>query len=54
MDKPGEYGKYFLKINFNSHHNFRLNKVLKLYNLIINVRSVFPRRQEILSTSFLR
>ena len=40
-DKPGEYEKDFMKIKFNSDDNFRLNKILKLHNLSIAVRSVF-------------
>ena len=40
-DKPGKYGKDFLKIKFNSDDNLPLNKTLKLLNLTIIVRSVF-------------
>ena len=40
-DKPGEYEKDFMKIKFNSDDNFRFNKILKLHNLSIAVRSVF-------------
>ena len=40
-DKPGEYGKDFMKIKFNSDHNLPLNKTFKFYNLTIIVRSVF-------------
>ena len=29
-DKPGEYGKDFMKIKFNSDDNLPLNKILKL------------------------
>ena len=39
--KPGEYGKDFMKIKFNSDDNLPLNKTLKLYDLTIIVRSVF-------------
>ena len=40
--KPGEYGKDFMKTKFNSDNNLLLNKILKLHNLTIFVRSVFP------------
>ena len=40
-DKPGEYGKDFIKIKFNSDDNLPLNKILKLYMLTVIVRSVF-------------
>ena len=40
-DKPGEYGKYYMKIKFNSDDNLSLNKLLKLHMLTIIVRSVF-------------
>ena len=39
--KSGEYGKDFSKIKFISDDNLPLNKILKLHNLIIVVRSVF-------------
>ena len=39
--KPGEYGKDFMKIKFNSDDNLHLNKILKLHNLAIVVRSAF-------------
>ena len=37
----GEYGKGYMKIKFNSDGNLPLNKILKLHNLTIIVRSVF-------------
>ena len=40
-DKPGEYGKDFMKIKFNSADNLPLNKTLKFHNLTIVVRSTF-------------
>ena len=40
-DKPGEYGKFFMKIKFNSDDDLPLNKILKLHNLTITVRSIF-------------
>ena len=41
--KYGEYEKDSMKIKFNSNSNdnFSLNKILKLHNLTIIVRSVF-------------
>ena len=40
-DKPGEYGKDFMKNKFNSDNNFPLNKIVKLHNLTVVVRSDF-------------
>ena len=40
-NKAGEYGKDFMKIKFNSDDSLPLNKILKLYNMTIIVRSVF-------------
>ena len=40
-NKPGEYGKDYMKIKSNSDDNLPLNKLLKLYMLTIIVRSVF-------------
>ena len=39
--RPGEYEKDFMKTKFNSDDNLPLNKIVKLHNLIIVVRSVF-------------
>ena len=39
--KSGEYGKDFTKIKLNSDDSLTLNKILKLRNLPISVRSVF-------------
>ena len=39
--KRGEYEKDDMKIKFNSTDNLSLNKILKLHNLTIVVRSVF-------------
>ena len=38
--ESGEYGKDYIKIKFNSDDNLPLNKILKLHNLTIIVRSV--------------
>ena len=40
-NKPGEYGKDFMKIKFNSDDNLPLNKTLKIYDMTIVIRSVF-------------
>ena len=40
-EKSGEYEKYFMKIKLNSDDDPPLNKILKLHNLTIIVRSVF-------------
>ena len=40
-NKSGEYGKDFMKIKFSSGGNLPLNKILKLHNMAIFIRSVF-------------
>ena len=40
-DKPGEYEQGYMKIKFNSDDKLPLNKILKLRNIIVFVRSVF-------------
>ena len=40
-NKPGEYGKDFIKIKFSSHYNFSLNKILKIHIRTIVIRPVF-------------
>ena len=39
--KNGEYGKDFIKIEFNRDDNLPLNKPLKFHLLAINVRCIF-------------
>ena len=39
--KAGEYEKHFMEIKFNTDDNLPLNKILKLHNMTIIVRSVF-------------
>ena len=39
--KSGEYEKYYMKIKFILNHDLPLNKILKLHNSTIIVRSVF-------------
>ena len=40
-DKTGEYGKDLIKTKLNSDDTLPLNKILKLHNLTVIVRSVF-------------
>ena len=40
-DKPSDYDKKYIKIKSNPDDNLSLNKILRLQNLTINVRSVF-------------
>ena len=53
-DKPSKYEKDYMKINFNSDDNLQSNKILKLHNLTVIVRSVFEEGGKILSASLLR
>ena len=52
-DKPGEYGKDFMKIKFNSDDSFLLNKILKLH-FNNSCQICFSRRQQVLFTNFFR
>ena len=52
-DEPGEYGKDFMKIKFNSDDNRSLNKTLRLHNLTIIVRSVFQEDSKYYPQVFL-
>ena len=45
-DKLDKHGKYFMKIKFNSHDNLPLNKILKLHNSTIVVKSVFQEENK--------
>ena len=51
--KPREYGKDFMKIKFNSDDNLSLNKIVKLRNLTIVVRSVFQEDNKYYPQVFL-
>ena len=42
-DKPGEYGKEFMKIKCNSDDNLPLNEILTVHMLTVIVRSVFQK-----------
>ena len=52
-DKPGKYGKDFMKIKFNSDDNLSLNKILRLHNLTIVARSVFQEDNNYYPQDFL-
>ena len=53
-DKADEYEKDFMKIKFNSGDNLPLNKVLKLHNLKVIVRSVFEEDSKYYPQVFFR
>ena len=42
----GDYDEKYMKIKFNSDNNVSLNKILKLHNLTIVVRSVFQENKK--------
>ena len=52
-DRSGEYGKTFMKIQFNSDDDSLLNKQLKFHAMTIIIRSAFKRKWKILFTNFL-
>ena len=52
-DKLGGHEKHYMKIKFNSDDNLPLNKILKLHNLTIIVRSVFEEDGEYYTQVFL-
>ena len=52
-DKPGEYWQDFMKIRSDSDDNLSLKKILKLCNLTIVVRSVFPEDNKYYPQVFL-
>ena len=51
--KPCDHDEKYLKIKFNSDGNLPLNKILKLRNLIIVVRSVFQEEKKYYPQVFL-
>ena len=53
-DKADEYEKDFMKIKFNSGDNMPLNKVLKLHNLKVIIRSVFEEDSKYYPQVFFR
>ena len=52
-NKPGEHGKGFMEIKFNSDDNFPLNKLSKFHNLRIIIRSVFEKDGKYYQKTFL-
>ena len=40
-DKPGDYDEKYMKIKFNSDDNLPLNKISKIHNMTMVIRSVF-------------
>ena len=48
-----DYDEKYIKIKFNSDNNLPLNKILKLYNLKIVVRSVFQEDKKYYPQAFL-
>ena len=52
-DKSGEYEKDYMKIKFSSDDDLPLNKILKLYNLTIIVRSIFEEDDKYYAQVFL-
>ena len=52
--EAGKYGKDFMKIKFNSNENFPLNKILKLHNLTVVVRSVFQEDNKYIIHKFFQ
>ena len=51
--KSAEYEKDYMKIKFNSDDDLPLNKILKLHNLTIIVRSVFEENRKYYPQVFL-
>ena len=52
-NKPVAYEKGFMKIKFNSADNLHLNKMLKLHNLTVIVKSVFQEDGKYYPQGFL-
>ena len=51
--KSGEYETYYMKIKFYSDDNLPLNELLKLYNLIIVIKSVIKEDDKYYPKVFL-
>ena len=51
--KAGEYEKDFMKIKFNSDDNLPLNKILKIHNMTIVIRSAFQEDNKYYPQVFL-
>ena len=52
-NKSGEFGKDFMEMKFNSDGNLPLNKILKLQNLTIIIRSVCEEDNKYYPQGFL-
>ena len=52
-DKPGDYDQKYIKIKFDLDHNLSLNKILKLHNLTVIVRSISEEDREYYLQIFL-
>ena len=52
--KEGEYGKDFMKIKLDSDDNLPLNKIFKIRNMTIVIRSVFQEGVKYYPQVFLR
>ena len=51
--KSGEYEKDFMRIKFISENDLSLNKILKIHNLTIIIRSVFEEDGKYYPQNFL-
>ena len=49
----GDYAKKYMKIKFNLDDNLHLNKILKLHNSTIVVKSVFKENKKYYAQAFL-
>ena len=52
-NKSSEYGKDFSKIKLNSDDNLPLNKILKIHNMAIFIRSIFHKDNKYYPQVFL-
>ena len=52
-DEPDNYDEKYIKIRFNLNDNLPLNKILKLQNLTIIVRSIFEEDKKYYQQIFL-
>ena len=53
VGKSGEYGKNFMKIQFNSDDHLPLNKPLKFHAMTITITSVFEENRKYYSQFLL-
>ena len=52
-DKPGDYDEKYMKIKLSSDDNLPLNKILKLHNITIVIRSAFQEDNKYYPQVFL-